>query len=140
MKILELLTPKRLLGNQGERAAARYLFRHGYRILKRNFVWGDGEIDLIAKKGDTIVFVEVKSRTIGKGASFESRPAAAVTPEKQRKLLRVASCLAPAREEGIRNRFDIIEVYFSQKGNHKIEQIKHLPNAFNRNTAQRTSR
>ena len=140
MKILEILTPRRLLGNRGERAAARYLFRHGYKILKRNFVWGDGEIDLIARKGDTIVFVEVKSRTLGKSVGYESRPAASVTPEKQRKILRVASCYAPAKEDGIRNRFDVIEVYFSEKKKHKVEQINHLPGAFNRNSAQRRTR
>lgn len=140
MKILEVLTKRRILGNRGERVAARYLCRHGYRILKRNFVWGDGEIDLIARKGDTIAFVEVKSRTLGLVSPKEPRPASAVTPEKQRKILRVASCFAPAREEGVRMRFDIVEVYFSPKKKFKAEQIVHLPAAFNRNSAQKRSR
>ena len=140
MKILELLTERRILGNRGERAAARYLRRHGYKLLKRNFVWGDGEIDLIVRKGNTIAFVEVKSRTVGAISPSEPRPASAVTPEKQRKILRVAACYAPAREAGIRMRFDIIEVYFSSKKKFKVEQITHLENAFNRNSAQKRTR
>src|SRR3712207_7747855 len=69
----------RLLGDQGEREAARFLRRRGLRILVRNYRTPQGEIDLIARDGATPVFVEVKSRRRG-------TPAEAVTPEKQRKL------------------------------------------------------
>ncbi|MBP5618294.1 MAG: YraN family protein, partial [Clostridia bacterium] len=52
-------------GERGEKLAARYLRRKGYRILERNFQTRFGEIDLIARKGDQLVFVEVKTRAPG---------------------------------------------------------------------------
>ena len=137
MRILEVLTERRRLGNRGERAAARYLWLHGYRILERNFVRRGAEIDIIARKGDTIAFVEVKTRVREHQSPREARPAAAVTPEKQRKILAAAQCYFPAMEEGIRYRFDIIEVYYSEKSKLKAEQILHLPHAFHRNSSQR---
>ena len=140
MKILEVLTERRRLGNRGERAAARYLRRHGYRILERNFVRLGAEIDLIAKKGDIIAFVEVKTRMREHQSQKEPRPASAVTPEKQRKIIAAAQCYFPAMETGVRYRFDVIEVYYSEKSKHKAEQIVHLPNAFNRNSSQRRTR
>ena len=73
----------RLLGERGERAAARHLKRQGMRILLRGYRTKQGEIDLIARDGDTLVFVEVKARRQGV-------PAEAVTPEKQRRLTNVA--------------------------------------------------
>ena len=69
----------RLFGDRAERAAASYLKRLGYRVLTRGYRIREGEVDLIAIDGRTIVFVEVKAR---RGGS----PAEAVTPEKQRKL------------------------------------------------------
>src|SRR3990172_2102444 len=57
------------LGRQGERAAARYLRRHRYRILVRNYRCIAGEIDLIASQAATIVFVEVKTRQPDEGQS-----------------------------------------------------------------------
>ena len=68
-----------LFGDRGERAAARLLRRTGLRILLRGYRTTRGEIDLIAREGKTLVFVEVKTRTRG-------MPAEAVTPEKQRRL------------------------------------------------------
>src|SRR5947209_6203352 len=69
----------RLLGDRGERAAARYLRRQGLRVLVRGYRTRCGEIDLIARDGDTLVFVEVKARQRGV-------PAEAVTAEKQRRI------------------------------------------------------
>ena len=56
MNILKILTPNRIIGNLGEKEAAKYLRHNGYKILKRNYVAGGNEIDIIAKKSDTIVF------------------------------------------------------------------------------------
>ena len=68
-----------LFGGRGERAAARFLRRRGFRILLRGYRTTRGEIDLVARDGETLVFVEVKTRSRG-------MPAEAVTPEKQRRL------------------------------------------------------
>src|SRR3954471_24854248 len=69
----------RLLGDRGERLAARHLRRQGLRIILRGYRTPRGEIDLIARDGQTLVFVEVKARRTGE-------PVEAVTPEKQRRL------------------------------------------------------
>ena len=52
----------KILGNKGEQAAVQYLENHGYLIRERNYRARTGEIDIIASKGDTISFVEVKTR------------------------------------------------------------------------------
>ena len=136
MKILEILTPKRLLGNLGEDSAAKFLRKSGYRILKRNYVDGGYEVDIIARKQDILAFVEVKSRTIGHENPREPRPASAVTADKQRKILKVASRYKRRYGEGLKMRLDIIEVFF-EEGKKKPKEIKHLIGAFDANTAYR---
>ena len=73
----------RMLGDRGERAAARFLRRRGLKVITRGYRTAQGEIDLIAREGRTLVFVEVKTRRRG-------QPAEAVTPEKQRRLAAAA--------------------------------------------------
>ena len=136
MKILEIKTVKRLLGNFGERAACRYLKRNGYRIVKRNFVADSHEIDIIASNKDTLVFVEVKTRTIGKESPNEPRPASSVTPEKQRAIISAAKMYAAFNPTNKKKRFDVIEVYVNDNSKRKcVAEIKHLVNTFNVNTA-----
>lgn len=136
MKILEIKTVKRLLGNLGERAACRYLKRNGYRIVKRNFVADSHEIDIIASNKDTLVFVEVKTRTIGKESPNEPRPASSVTPEKQRAIISAAKMYAAFNPTNKKKRFDVIEVYVKDNLKRKrVAEIKHLVNTFNVNTA-----
>ncbi|HLC26418.1 MAG TPA: YraN family protein [bacterium] len=74
------------LGAAGETVAVRALARQGYRIVERNYRCRWGEIDIIARDGETLVFVEVKSKRSGKFLS----PVFAVTPHKQRTLVKVA--------------------------------------------------
>ena len=88
MKILELLTEKKRTGNAGETAAAKFLKKQGYKILKRNYEALGYEIDIIAANKEFTVYCEVKTRTLGHENPKEPRPASAVTPEKQRKILR----------------------------------------------------
>lgn len=71
-------------GRLGEEYAARLLEREGYRILSRNFHTRYGEIDLIAQKGEILAFIEVKTRA----ADSLSRPAAAVSRQKQSRIIR----------------------------------------------------
>lgn len=112
----------RLLGDRGERAAAKFLRRRGLRVLLRGYRTKWGEIDLIARDGDTLVFVEVKARRQGV-------PAEAVTPEKERRLtLAALHFLRKYRLLEARSRFDIVAVVWpDQRGQ---PQIEHFPNAF----------
>ncbi len=93
-------------GRPGEAAAAVFLRNLGYRILERNYRCPAGEIDLVAEHGDTLVFVEVKSRS---SVRFGT-PAAAVTRSKQRHIARAASdYLLKHREQTSRPcRFDVV--------------------------------
>lgn len=99
-----------LLGKRGEEAAADYLRREGYEILHRNYRFGRAEIDLIARKGGTIVFVEVKARS----SDRYGEPEEAVNREKIRRIRRVASAYLAQRRIGECDcRFDVVAVLFS---------------------------
>ena len=135
MKILEILTDKRRIGNIGEKAAARYLKKSGYKILEKNYVAVGNEIDIIAKNRALTAFVEVKTRTIGKECAKEARPASAVTPEKQRKIISTAKYYLGTHSDAGRIRFDVIEVYLDERK--KVQKIMHLESCFNYNTAHR---
>lgn len=112
----------RWLGREGENAAAKYLRRQGMRILKRNERNPAGEIDLIARDGDTLVFVEVKTRR-------EGAPADAVTPDKERCLARTAMhFLHKHRALDVRSRFDIVAVTWPKS--QREPKIDHIRNAF----------
>jgi putative endonuclease len=112
----------RLLGDAGERAAARALRRQGIRIITRRYRTTRGEIDLVARDGDTLVFVEVKTRRGGE-------PAEAVTQEKQERLTRAA--LQFMRRFGLleqRCRFDVVAVIWPDDG--RPPTVEHIINAF----------
>ena len=133
MKILEVLTKSRMTGNVGEKAAVKHLKKNGYKIMKRNYVAGDGEIDIIAENKDTVAFIEVKTRTLGKENLNEPRPASAVTPKKQRKIISAAKFYTGGYKKNKRARLDVIEVYLN--GDTSVNKIVHIENAFNYNTA-----
>ncbi len=136
MKILKIRTPERILGSFGEKKAAKYLKRAGYKILKRNFVADDSEIDIIASKGDTVAFIEVKTRSKDGDCTLEPRPASAVTPKKQRAIIKAAKVFCAFNPSSKKKRFDIIEVLVNSKGRkYSVAEIKHLENTFNLNTA-----
>ena len=112
----------RLLGEGGERAAARYLRRKGLRILVRNYRVAQGEVDLIGRDGATVVFIEVKTRRQG-------APAEAVTPEKQRRLtLAALHFLKKHRLLEHPCRFDVVAVVWPE--GQRRPDIEHIPNAF----------
>lgn len=100
-------TPKPL-GAQGEDAAAKFLKREGYSLLARNLRLGRGEIDIVARDGDTIVFVEVKTlRT----ASDVFRPEDNVSHDKQRHLIAAAQrYMAQHPDPNAYYRFDVVSV------------------------------
>ena len=134
MNILKVLTEKRKTGNAGENAAAKFLRKHGYRILERNYAELGAEIDIIAKNREYYVFVEVKTRTLGHQSPKEPRPASSVTPDKQKKIITVAKWYLGTVPKGRKIRFDIIEVYLDEK--REVQRIMHLENAFNYNTSR----
>jgi putative endonuclease len=82
------MTPERALGRRGEDLAHRHLQRQGYRVVARNYRTpaGGNEVDLIAWHNGYLVFVEVKTR----GPGDVGAPERAVTPEKQRRIVRAA--------------------------------------------------
>ena len=141
MNILHILTSRRRLGNFGEDAAARFLRRNRYKILERNYVGKRGEIDIIASKKKMMVFVEVKTRNVENANARESRPAASVDSQKQRRLIHVANEYARRthKVDGCMMRMDIIEVYTETNNDKtKIKKIVHIENAFNMNSAYKT--
>ena len=98
---------QKTLGQTGEELACRELRRRGYAILARCYRTRLGEIDIIARDKDVLVFVEVKARS---GHEFGG-PLAAVTLAKQRKLMRMAlDYLARSRLSGVACRFDVVGV------------------------------
>ena len=138
MNILHVLTSRRRLGNFGEDAAARFLKRNRYKILERNYVGKRGEIDIIASKKTMMVFVEVKTRNAENENTRESRPAASVNSQKQRRLIHVANEYARRghKADECMMRMDIIEVYTETNNDKtKIRKIIHIEDAFNMNSA-----
>lgn len=101
-------------GRAGEAAAAAFLEEAGYRVLHRNYRCGrSGEIDLIAVDGDTLVFVEVKTR---RSASFGTG-AEAVDQRKRARLIRLARYyLAIAGDHERICRFDVVDVTTGPRG------------------------
>ena len=119
-------TSKMALGERGEKFAARYLRRHGYRILVRRFKTRAGEIDIVCRQGEWLVFVEVKTRK----SDDYGAPSEAVTKEKQKHMSRVAlDYLRLLDNPRIHFRFDIVEVIL-QDGARKPADIRLIQNAF----------
>jgi putative endonuclease len=95
------------LGRRGERAAEKYLKRNGYRIVARNFRAAGAEIDLIAVDGETLVFVEVKTRR----NRIAGAPEEAVDERKQSRMRRAAEAFVVQYRAGEKDlRFDIVAV------------------------------
>ncbi len=111
-------------GELGERAAKRFLQRRGLKFLTANFRSARGEIDLIFREDDCLVFIEVKARSSGEW----TRPAAAVDAERRRRLSRAAlDYLRLLKNPPVKIRFDIVEVLLADGG---VGEVRHLPNTF----------
>ena len=111
-------------GELGERAARKHLQSLGLKFLTANFRSARGEIDLVFRDDDCLVFAEVKTRS----SEAWTRPAAAVDARKRRLLSQTAlDYLRLIRNPEVKIRFDIIEVLL-QAG--KVSEVRHLPNAF----------
>ncbi len=111
-------------GNIGEAAAKKYLRKHGLKFLTANFKSKRGEIDLVFRDDDCLVFVEVKTRS----SEDWVRPAASVDFDKRRRLsLCGLDYLRLLRNPQVKFRFDIVEVLL-QDG--VVNEVRHLPNTF----------
>jgi putative endonuclease len=111
-------------GKLGERAAKQHLQAQGLKFLTANYRSPRGEIDLVFRTADCLVFVEVKTRS----SEDWSRPAAAVNARKKRLLSQTAlDYLRLLKNPEVKTRFDIVEVLLSDG---KVREIRHLPATF----------
>jgi len=110
-------------GNEGEEKAVHFLKEKGFEIVERNFRFGKGEIDIIAKDANTLVFVEVKARE-----SLEyGLPEEAITKRKILQLRKIAEAYLAEKEVNEETiRFDVIAILILGGGT----QITHYENAF----------
>ncbi len=112
-------------GHEGEELAAQFLIDNGMKIINRNFRFGKvGELDIVARDGETLVFVEVKYR---KSLEY-GEPETGITPNKKRQLKKIAEAYLYINEVSDTDcRFDVVAILELQKGN---PEIKHYRNAF----------
>jgi putative endonuclease len=117
----------KLTGQCGEDAAASFLKKSGFKIIERNYKNKIGEIDIIAKDKENLVFVEVKTRSSNKFGT----PAEAVTYYKKQKIVNTAKFYLMKNQTELNIRFDIIEVYGKFDGERFLfENINHLEHVF----------
>lgn len=115
---------RRALGKKGEAAGRAFLERRGVRILAANYACAAGEIDLIGREREAILFIEVKTRT---SAAF-GPPQFAVHQRKQRQIVRAAQWfLAERRMAEVACRFDVLAVTFTRD---ELPRIQWLRDAF----------
>jgi len=111
-------------GRLGERAAKAHLQAAGLKFLTANFRSARGEIDLILREDDCLVFAEVKTRS----SEDWTRPAAAVDARKRRLISQTAlDYLRLIKTPEVKIRFDIVEVLLEDG---KVREVRHLPNSF----------
>lgn len=110
------------IGAKGESLAVDLLRKNGYTILDENWRSGRNELDIVARIGETMVFVEVKTRS----TSFFGDPSEAVSSAKQKRIIQAANDYLDKNEIELEARFDVISIVTSAK-----EQIlDHMEDAF----------
>ena len=118
-----MASSKKATGNRGEDLAAKYLAGKGYSIVARNWRQRSGELDIVARQGDILVFCEVKSSRY----EGDSNPELRVNRNKQIRLARLArEYLAVEHPQIASCRFDVIAV----KSDQGRDVIQHIENAF----------
>ena len=120
---MKFLFSKKDTGKKGEDIACEYLKKLGWHIIERNYHYSRyAEIDIVAKEHDTLVFVEVKTRSAGAIA----RPMEFVDGPKRRRIQKTAMLYLASHPTALQPRFDVIEVMVDGKRS----KIRHLENAF----------
>ncbi len=122
--MIEIFTKKQT-GDAGENFTVKYLRKNGYKILERNFRLKCGEIDIIAQKGEYIIFAEVKTRN----SNSLTRPYEAVDKRKIAKIKKTAAMYISQNQLDAYFRFDVSEVFTDAKSG-KIININYIENAF----------
>lgn len=115
---------RRKLGQRGEQLAVAHLERQGYVILERNWRCPAGELDIVAREGETLAFVEVRTR---RGERFGS-PEESLTPAKQSRLIELAQTYV--QEKGLTDpswRIDVVAVELDERG--RTRRINLIRNA-----------
>ena len=119
-----MTTEKRKTGDRGEKYAAAFLEKNGYKIIEKNYSARVGEVDIIATNYKFIVFAEVKTRA---GDALMT-PAEAVNVKKQRRIIKTAEVYLATHRCRLQPRFDVIEIFTDDIGTPL--EINHLENAF----------
>ncbi len=107
-------------GKAGEKVAVQFLAMKGYEILEENWTFGKAEVDIIALKSNTIIFIEVKTRS---SVAF-GRPEEFVSEAKQRQLELAAQAYIEIMEHDGEIRFDIMAVLLTKDNQFKINHIE----------------
>jgi len=123
MKIDETPEAKNELGKRGEEIARDYLQSNGYLVLDQNWRWRRKEIDLVARHGEEIIVVEVKTRV----ENFSAEPYESVTMKKIRNIVEVADHWLRFHKTDLECRFDVISITVKKDGSHTLE---HFTGAF----------
>jgi putative endonuclease len=108
------------LGKKGEAIAREYLAVNGYRILEINWHHGHKEIDIVARQGEEIVVVEVKTRM----ENYAEEPWEAVTTAKIRNIVEVADAWLRMHNVDLETRFDVISILLTREGGHTLEHFE----------------
>lgn len=110
------------IGNRGERLAEQYLNDLAYKTICRNWKCSKGEIDLIVIKEQSIIFVEVKTRS----SNYWGEPETAVSDNKIKRIVDAADCFLADNDFDLDVRFDIVSIILK----HDESQIYHIEDAF----------
>lgn len=111
------------LGRKGEGIACNYLAQNGYKLLQQNWRYKNAEIDIICKKDDVLIFVEVKTRA----TAYFGRPEEFVTKKKEKLIFTAANAYMDQVNHDWEVRFDIISIVFPPSGKMNLH---HFEDAF----------
>ena len=117
------------IGKRGERIAARYLKKNGYRIVAKKCRVGKNEIDIVAKDRAFLVFAEVKTRSVEE-ITPDFRPALAVDAGKRARMLAATKEYLAMHPTALCPRLDVIEVYLDLSTRRSVLKVNHIPAAF----------
>jgi putative endonuclease len=115
--------PRQRLGRLGEDLAARHLAAQGYEIVDRNWRCREGELDIVARDGECLAMVEVRTR---RGTALGS-PEESITPAKQQRLVVLADAYVMAHDWSGYWRIDVVAIEMDRRG--KLLRIDHYENA-----------
>ena len=114
------MVSQRQIGEIAEGLACEHLIRLGYEILNRNWVFGHLELDIVARDGDELVIIEVKSRN---GLRYE-HPSEAVTNVKIKRIVEAADAYILMNRLTLETRFDVITIIFRGEEDFELEHFK----------------